>query len=338
MRTLKKRLRPDTIPNQTRRPGIGRGRLVYLGLLGAICALLGDHLLGPFLFLRAEGLVLRKRNVVAVTYVARVASVEVTEGQRVRPGQTILRLQSTEMLQRLADLSARRAELTAKATELKSRSATTSQLLPLALQREEQAAKVIRDFDAIAPGGFVSSVRYEEALRARYGAREASVQLQAQNQVLQEELTSLENARRDADAALADLRIHYGDGVVAAPAEGNIGETVPSAGNVYRPGEPILTVHAGEPYVLVYLSSRYLFAVHQGTGVCVSDGRTSAPAAVVEILPVADALPPEFQNTFKPRERGQLAKVHFDAAPQFPLHAKVEVTRRNLFGLGCGFG
>ncbi len=58
-------------------------------------------------------------------------------------------------------------------------------------------------------------------------------------------------------------------------------------------------------------------------------GRLSASGVISEILPVTAVLPKEFQNSFKPRDRNQLARITFGQKPPFPLHAKVSLTIDN---------
>ena len=87
-------------------------------LLWYVLAVL-NYFFGDFFPVRADGLVLRDQSVVATTYVARVDSIDVKEGQTVEKGAPLLRLQSLEILERLADLSTKRAELMAKATDFK---------------------------------------------------------------------------------------------------------------------------------------------------------------------------------------------------------------------------
>ena len=125
---------------------------------------------------------------------------------------------------------------------------------------------------------------------------------------------------------LADLKNSYDKGVVHSPVSGQIGAFVPSPGDVYRPGDPILSVSWGDSYVMAYLPSRYLFEIRKGMQVHVADGRNEAIGVIEDILAVTDGLPKEFQNTFKPVDRGQLARIRFLGPVQFPLHQKVEIT------------
>lgn len=345
MQPLKKRLRPDNIPSERRVMRGRTGRTIYLLLLSIFALAVANYMFGDFFLLHADGLVLRDQHVVATTYVARVESVEVKEGQTLQEGSVLLKLQSTEILERLADLSTKRAELVAKATEFKVRAESVVQLLPLAERRASEAIRTIQQFDALVEAKLVTSSRYQEALRTNYEASRDQVNLLSQRDVLKEELSALDGALADASGALANLQALYSDGIVRSPVSGSIGAVIPSVGNVYRPGDPILSIYSGDAYVLVYLPRRYLFPIYVGMDLRLTDGRDVAEGVITEILPVTDTLPKEFQNTFQPSDRNQLAKIKLATPLAFPLNQKVSVSRystllgellkaRNLLGFG----
>ncbi len=327
VRALKKRPRIDTLVSEKRRNTNLTGRMIYLALLIVFAVTVLNYLLGDFVFLRADGLVLRDPNTIAATYVARVEQVAVKEGQKVKKGDILLRLQSTELLERLADLSTQRAQFAARYVEYQTRLAIVAQLLPLAQKREAQTASTVTQYEKLAEGGLATFAGYDNALSASYQAQQDRVQLTVQDQTLKKELTTLESARDDAAAALENLKLHYSDGVVRALVNGEIGASVPSVGAVYRPGEAMLSIYSGEAYVLAYLPRRYLLPIYEGMEVVVSDGRHHTAGTVSEILAVTDALPTEFQNTFKPRDRSQLAKISFPHPPPFLLHDKINIGR-----------
>ena len=163
--------------------------------------------------------------------------------------------------------------------------------------------------------------------------------------MLNGELSSLDKAFANANDAITKLQALYSDGIVRSPVSGSIGASVPSVGNVYRPGDPILSIYSGDPYVLVYLPRRYLFPLFVGMELRLTDGRDIADGVIAEILPVTDTLPKEFQNTFQPQDRNQLAKIKLASPATFPLNQKVSVSRystllgellkaRNFLGLG----
>ena len=327
MRPLRKLLRPDKMPNERRVARGAIGRIVYLILVAVFGVAVLNYFLGDLVLLRADGLVLRDENVVATTYVARVDTVFIQQGQPIQKGSPLFKLQSLEILERLADLSIKRAELVAKTTDLKVRSETAEQLLPLAQRHELKSARVIKQFDGITMSELITSVRWEQALRANYDALRDRVRLSGESHVLSEETKALQLALADADTALTDLKTHYADGQVLAPVSGSIGVAVPYVGNVYRPGDPILSIYSGDPYVLIYLPRRYLFPIYVGMQMQITNGQHTENGVVSKILSVTATLPKEFQNTFQPSDRNQLAKVKLAGGSQFPLNQKVNVSR-----------
>lgn len=328
IRVLRKRPRSDNLANQARKRSSDIGRRIYLVLLALFALVIADYLWGDLLMMRGSGLVLRDKNVVATGYVARVAAVYVEEGKTVKKDDLLLRIESMDLLERLADLSMRQADLTQKAAGFQLRSETVTQLLPLATRRERETGNVLSQFDKMANRGLITSTRYEDALRANFEASAEVVKLTVEKNTLQNQISALDLARADAAAALKKLQDHYAAGAVYAASDGSVGTKVPSVGDVYRPGDPILTVYTGESYVLTYLPSRYLFPIRLGMRVTVSSGRHSENGEITEILPLSGTLPQEFQNIFKPRERNQLAKIKLSDPTQFPIFEKVEVSRR----------
>jgi multidrug resistance efflux pump len=331
LKSIRKRPRPDVLKTEQRRVTNRSGRMLYLGLLIAMLIAGINFLFGDLIFLHAEGLVLRDKSTLSASYLARVEVVNAKPGAKVVKGAIVLRLRSMEVLERLADLSSRNAGLAAKAAEFHVRSETVAKLLPLAERREQETAIVLEQFDQLSNVRLVTSARHDDALRARFEAQQSLVRFKAETDAFKGELAALNAARADAEAALADLRAHYADGVVHAPVSGAVGAAVPSVGNVVKPGEVILSIYSGEPYILANLPRRYLFRIPSGTRVKVSSGRLSAMGTITEILPVTGELPQEFQNTFKPRDRSQLARIQFDEPPPFPLHEKVEITSASYF-------
>lgn len=329
IRSLRKRPRPDQLKRQHRKSTNSLGRLTYLGLVAFLVIGIINFLFGDFFLLRADGLVVRDRTVIAATYLARVEAVSIDAGQQVNANEQLLQLQSTEMLERLADLSTSMANLTARSVEYKIRSKTISDLLPLAAQRERETERVLGVFNDMLDRKLLTSARYDQALSAKFEAREAFIKLSVEGQAFNDELLALEAARDDASKAFAQLRMHYRDGQVAAPITGSVGAETPSVGRVYRPGETMLSLYSGKPYVLAYLPRRYLFPVEAGQNVSISDGRTTVDGTISQILPLTETAPEEFQNAFRPTDRNQLARISFQSIPPFPLHEKVNVTNTN---------
>ncbi|MDF2373622.1 MAG: HlyD family efflux transporter periplasmic adaptor subunit [Rhizobiaceae bacterium] len=331
IRNLNKRQRPDTLVNQQRRGGGNWGRRIYLLILAVVCLTVLNYLWGEAVMLHADGLVIRERNLVAATSIVRVEDARVDQGETVEKDDILFRVGSIETLDRIADLSTRIAELAQRRASLYSRSELASELLPLARRRSNEASDVLIRFDNMALRGLVTTARQEEAMRANFDAQKELVLLVNETSTLKSEISAFEMAHQDAARALDDLKGYYASGIVRAPVSGTIGGKVPSVGDVYRAGEPILSIYSGEPYILAYLPTRYIFPIRKGMRVRLTSGRHAENGIVTEILPFSEALPEEFQNTFKPRDRNQLAKIHFAKPSLIPVYAKVEISRGFLW-------
>ncbi|MGP1396930.1 MAG: HlyD family secretion protein [Inquilinaceae bacterium] len=325
IRKLKARPRVDTFQNAPRRPGSSWGRFVYLGLLALLGLGLANYVWGDTVFLRADGLTLRDRTLVAATSIVRVEEVHVRPGQRVRADDILLRVGSTEVLDRIADLAMRDAELAEREAALRSRRNLAVSLLPLAERRAAETSELLRSLESLSKQGLVASDRYEQVTVGNYDAETEKVRLATEIEGLEAEIEALVTARGHARLALGDLEAHYNSGVIRAATDGIVGDIVPSVGEAFRAGEPLLSVLSGDPYVLAYLPRSYLFAIESGRSVQVRSGRLTAIGTVTDILPVSQALPAEFQNAFKPDQTRQLARIEFDETSNFPIFGSVEI-------------
>ncbi len=335
IKQLRKRPRVDELRNDVRsatdRPR-HRGRLIYLGLLGLFFAILLDHFMGSFVFLRADGMVLQKRHVIAALYPARVAEIFVREGQQIAKGAPVVRIESTQILRQLAELSARNAELVAKVSQLKSRVSATRALLPMARQHADQARTAVSGVERLKSKSLATMERMGQAYRSRLDTLSRLAELEAESRTLARELVLVEAAQADAQKALERLKGFYNNGLIAAQVSGTIGPRLPSLGDVKNIGEDIVTIYSGSSFLFAYLSDNYLFSVQPGDRVRVAAGSHHATGVVREVLPVADALPKEFQNIFKPRERSRLLRI--DLAPDHPFAVSQKVSvRRQYFAL-----
>lgn len=327
---LKNRPRPDKMHNETRKANYQVARFIYLGLLFIFTLSVGNYLVGDMLFFEADGLIVRNQTKVASTYIARVGDITVEPGQQVEKGEMLFRIQSTDMLDRLADLSSQRALLAARLSEFNQRTAIVEQLMPLAMRRKQLADELMQKFDDMAERGFLRSVTHDVALRAGFEASEALVKLELQKESVISEKGTLLKAIEENDKAIDELKVRYNQAGVRAPISGTTGPGVPSEGEVFRAGDQILSIYSGKPYVLTYLPNRYLFNLETGTRVRITNGRNESTGTIEQILAVTDELPKEFQNTFKPRSRSQLARIIIDDPDAFPLQEKVTIMRTGL--------
>ncbi|WP_319567314.1 HlyD family secretion protein [Cohaesibacter marisflavi] len=327
MRSLRKRPRSDNLANQKRSHSTSYGRYIYLSILIVLAASLANYMWGDLIMLRGDGLVLRDKAILAASYTSRIEEIFVEEGQTVSKGDVLMHIESSEQLERLADLSTQQADLTQRAAEFKLRMQIANRLLPLAKQREAQTTKLLGVVDDLQRTGNLTTSRYEEILKSSFDASSHLVQLTVDLDMLSGQIGSLEAAREDAAVALEKLKAHYSDGKITASVSGTIGTEVPSPGAVYRTGDPMLSIYAGEAYILMYLPRRYLFSIEPGMAVDVSNGRTNVAGVIDSILPLSDALPKEFQNSFKPMQRNQLARIKLQDRAIFPVYEKVRISR-----------
>ncbi len=333
IKQLRKPRRIDQLKNDVRsataRPR-HRGRLIYLGLLITFVLVLLDHFAGSIVFLRADGMVLKKRYVIAALYPARITEVLVREGQQVDKGTPLIRIESAEILRQIADISARNAELTAKLAQLKSRAAAVRSLLPVAEQNAMLAKQTMSSVERLKGHSLATSERVGRAYRGRLDSLSRVAELKAEAETVAQEMKLLEAARQEAQSALKRLQTFYNDGLVLSQVRGTVGPNIPSPGDVRNIGEDILSIYTGEAFVFAYLPDEYLFSVRPKQKVRVVSGPDRITGQVSEILPVADALPAEFQNIFKPRERSRLIRIMLPQTHPFAVSQKVLVRGKLL--------
>ena len=88
----------------------------------------------------------------------------------------------------------------------------------------------------------------------------------------------------------------------------------------------VANIYTGPSYVLAYIPEKYLFEVEEGQKVSIK-GRGQVIAGHIEkVLPVTEALPPEFQLPNRVRGRGQLARVALSDRENFAVDEKIHLT------------
>ena len=330
---FKSRPRTDSHQTEIRVQRRSWDRAIYLVLLAGFALLLANYLVGDRLLLRADGLVLRDRTVIAATSTVKVADVAIKPGQRVEKDEMLLRAESTAMLDRLADLAMRGADLDERRAALISQSELTKELLPIADARLAQLVSDEGRLSGEGMAGLVTASRQEDAADRLHLARTEVSRLGALSRGLAQEIEAVSRARGHATEAVRRLSAHYADGVQRAPHDGVIDGEVPSEGEVFSPGEPIATLLSGHQYILAYLPNGYLFDLAPGQAVRVAAGKTRVTGRIDEILPVSASIPDEFHNSFRARERRQLARISLPDGNVFPTHSTVRIrSDLDLFG------
>ncbi|MDZ3836476.1 MAG: hypothetical protein U0S49_03775 [Rhodospirillales bacterium] len=328
IRRLRRRVPADTLHSDPRATRGRIGRWVYLALIVAFFAWLADLFMGSLLRLRADGLVVADQVSVAVPFPAQVVDTAVAAGASVAAGEPVARVASVSLAQDIALLTARNADLLVRRLELERQSRVANAVLPVARHRAGEAEAALEKIEGYRGQGDIGLSLWMQTLRDRFETRERVAELGASLDVAEGALTAVGGAIEDAASALADLRRAYNDGVVRAPIAGTAGLLVARAGEVVAPGQPLMILYRPERYVLAYIETGGLYTVEAGDPVELASGFAQTTGTIIEVLPFADQLPPEFQKTFQPRQRGQVVRIALAEASSLPLFAKVTVSGR----------
>jgi multidrug resistance efflux pump len=324
MKSIRARLRVDTLPNQRRSDPIRWGRRIYFAICAGLLLLL-DYAFGDMVLLRAHGLVVNDRYVMAATYRGKIAAVRVKEGQQAAVGDVLMEIESLDILKDVAQLSTQNAELATREAQLSIRVAVARDLLPLAERHARESASATAVIDNMNIRGLINLTRMDQALGAEYATAARLAELKSEMDVLETQLPLIRASHRRAAAALRQLETIYDNGIVRAPRAGLVGSRVPPPGQVVKFGDELLQLHGQDSVVLAYLPETYLFTLEPEDRVTVHSGSAGATGTIEAILLVTDALPPEFQNMFRPRDRSRLLRVRLPEGHSLAVAQKVTV-------------
>jgi multidrug resistance efflux pump len=309
-------------------------RVAGLGAVAVILVLGLGYIGDNTLVLNADGLVLRDRLVAAAPYEARIKQIFVRSGDYVQAGDTIAILESASMSRNLAELAAQKARLTSTIAHLEARRAVVDALLPIAKANSTRLQDMVAELERFRDRGMTSLFNLQQITAQAYTANERLASLQAEGMSSEEELRQNRAAAAEMNAAYDKLNAMYADGILLAPASGYIGSAIVDSGEVLVPGRKVLEIYAGRPFVAAYLPDSPFISVGEGEDVRVSSAGKSMRATVEKILPIAEALPPEFQKPVHVRDRGQLLRIALTDEHQFVTEQKVRVT--GCYIANCG--
>lgn len=327
---LREHTRVDKFLNDVRENQKSRrnyGRYFYLACVIAVFAYLGNIFFGHLLWLRAEGLILADRVIVASPYSVQVTKVMVRPGQQVRQGEVLAMVTSPQIMESMATLTSKAAETTARQAELAIKLEVANAVMKTADERLKEAEAQLKKVNTSrASLGFVSDAFAANVQKDRYFAMQEKVSREAERRGTIQQLSQLDVSLEEARAALHQLRVSYNNGVIEAPSDGTVGPKTSVQGDVLRPGDNLMELYVGKKYALVYLETGTLYDVNIGDRVKVADGFKQTAGTVTEIQPLTVPLPAEFQRAFRPPSRGQVAKIELETEAIFPMASKVSVT------------
>jgi len=278
--------------------------------------------------LDADGLVTRQTVAVASPWPdARIREVSVRPGDWVEAGQKIATVDSAAMSRSLADLAAEQARVTGRIAQLEGRRQVVDALIPMAKLSAESTNAYLSKLETANTKGLMLARSMQQMSTAQVQAMDKLLSLEAEKTSLVTEITANQGALQQVSAAYTDLQRTYGSGVLTAPASGYVGSHVAMVGEVLSSGTtPVANIYAGTSYVLAYIPENYLFDVGEGQEVSIKGRGRVATGHIERVLPVTDALPPEFQLPNRVRGRGQLVRVSLSKPQDFALDEKVRLT------------
>lgn len=329
MKRLRRLTYDSGIENEVRGSGRRWTRIVYLTCLGLFVLALLRLIVGDYIVLRGDGIVLRDRIDVGVEYNATIRAVFVEEGQEVERGDPIFALRSLDARRTLATLRRDEAELEAELYTAQAEHKSLPRLIELARSRYAVAEARLRQMRDMESRNLVSSADLGQAIDAEFNAKLELEQLNA-SQVkagaLQDGLT---DTLRRLRGVIRGFENDYDGGTVKAPVSGRIAPDIPYPGTVVEPGETALSVLTGRPYVLGYIPTGTLYSIDEGDSVIVFSGADTYRGRVERVSDYARSVPQELLDTLGRPERRRVVRIVFEGnAP--PVFSTVTVRHAAL--------
>jgi len=323
---LRKRQRFDNIQNDIRARGRSLGRWIYFSLLGIFFFWIFDMFAGDLVYLRADGLVLRNRQVIATQHTSMICALDVSEGSIVKAGDVVAKICSQEVEQTLAQLASEIVQAASKITELSIRREVIDASHRAASQRLSQAKLTRSSTESLRDRQLISNQRYSRILEEELSSVQTLAQMEAEIKEINRSLPDLQRSLDSARNARERLAAMYADGALRAPSDGIVGYLHLSLGSVVRAGEPAIEIFSGKPYVLAYVPEGALFKIEANDAVRVKVGLKTFPAQVDRLFNVSRQYPREFQDTIRPPARARVVRIEFLEDQDLPtLFAKIRL-------------
>lgn len=211
----------------------------------------------------------------------RIAMMAVQEGDSVRSGQELARLDLAEATARREQAIAQAAAARAQLLELErgSRSEEISQAAAARDAAREKVRDAERDFartKQLFEGGAASREQLEKSGSALDVARSQQRQLEEQLDLVRlgprrERIAAARATVAQAEASIAAIDAQLANMVVRAPFDGVVTIRHRENGEVVQAGSPVLTImNPGDRWVRIYVPENQLAAVRLGMGAAIS--------------------------------------------------------------------
>lgn len=240
----------------------------------------------------------RSRVELGSTIIGRVVEVLVREGDAVRSGQPLLRLESDELSAALQQAQANERAAAAKLAGLRGSGREALQAGVAQAQSVLLAAEAdLQRQQSLLAQGFVSDSRLDEARRAAAVARAQLDSARAQSQANQDrggsEIAQAEAQLAQARAASEAARARLLQATLRAPSDARVLARSAEPGQIVQPGKVLLSLALQGPTELVaQLDERYLGQLREGQQAQVlADAypQQRFAATVLRIAPLVDS-------------------------------------------------
>jgi HlyD family secretion protein len=206
---------------------------------------------------------------VGSTLTARVASVRVAEGARVRAGEVLVQLEDAEARAALAQAEAAEQQATARLSGLRSSGRTAAQAALAQAEAAERAAQAAQErAQQLVAQGFYSAAQADEARRAATVAQEQVRSVRSQVQANADGGTDLAQAQAQVEVARAGIaaaQARLAQTTLRAPTDAKVLLRAVEPGQIVQPGKALLSLALVGPTQLVaQVDERFLEQLRPG--------------------------------------------------------------------------
>jgi len=232
---------------------------------------------------------------VGSTITGRVAQVLVNEGDRVKRGQVLVKLESDELRAALAQAVASEKQARARLSGLRTTGRMASGAALAQAEATLRAAQAELDrVEQLVAQGFLSASRLDETRRAVEVARAQQTSAQAQTRANDETGTDLAQAQAQlalGAAATVAARARLAQAELAAPADARVLSREVEPGQIVQPGKALLGLAlAGPTQLAAQVDERFLDQLQTGQKAWVVADAFPGQRFAARVLSVAPAV------------------------------------------------
>lgn len=219
------------------------------------------------------------------------------------------------------------ASVLSRSTQLSVREDVIDSVAPMVAQRSKEARTARLASEEKSYAGLYSVERRFKLIENEINSMSSEAGAKAESEAIARDLPRLAAAVDAALGAMERLKEVYAEGRIRAPVSGVVGRLNVSKGSVVRPGDSLMEIFHGTPYVLAYVPEGALYHVECGDRVQIKIGFILLAGRVTRIYPVTAQLPAEFRVSLRQPRRAQIVRIDFEPDQAYPsLFARAEIS------------